>query len=53
MEKEAKIEYEKLTTEELQELNFTGEWELDKKRFTREYKKNLEILNDLNTDFDI
>lgn len=52
MENEAKKEYDRLTLEELQELNFTGEWELDQKRFTREYKKNLEIFNNLDIDFD-
>lgn len=46
-ENEAKLEYDKLNREELKELNFTGDWELDKKRFTREYEKNQEIFNDL------
>lgn len=52
MENEAKKEYDKLTPEELKELNFTGDWELDRKRFTREYEKNLEVFNDLDTDYD-
>ena len=52
MENEAKKEYDRLTLEELQELNFTGEWEFDQKRFTREYEKNLEIFNNLDTDYD-
>lgn len=47
MENKAKKEYDRLTIEELQELNFTGEWELDQKRFTREYEKNLEVLGGL------
>lgn len=52
MENEAKKEYDRLTLEELKELNFTGDWELDRKRFTREYEKNLEVFNDLDTDCD-
>lgn len=52
MENEAKKEYDRLTLEELKELNFTGDWELDRKRFTREYEKNLEVFNDLDTDYD-
>lgn len=47
MENEAKKEYDRLTLEELQELNYTGDWELDQNRFTREYKKNLEIFHEI------
>lgn len=42
---EAKQEYDLLTKAELKELNFTGEWDLDKRRFTKEYEKNLEIFS--------
>lgn len=40
----AKEQYEQLTVEELEDLNFTGVWELDKRRFTKEFEKNLEAL---------
>lgn len=48
MEKEVKKEYKLLTKQELQDLNYTGEWELDSHRFIKEYEKNQEILNILN-----
>jgi len=38
-------EYKRLTEEDLLELNFTGEWEKDKVRFVKEYRKNFEALN--------
>lgn len=42
---EVKEIYNLLTKEELEELNYTGDWRLDKTRFTREYEKNLEIFS--------
>lgn len=45
IEDEAKKEYHLFTTEELVGLNYTGEWELDNKRFVKEYKLNIELLN--------
>lgn len=41
--KEAKKEYTLLTKEELKDLNYTGDWDLDQKRFIKEYEKNMEI----------
>lgn len=45
MEKEAQEQYNLLSVDELLELNFTGSWEYDKKRFLKEYSKNQEIFN--------
>lgn len=46
MEEQAMREHELLTKEELKDLNYTGNWELDRRRFIKEYEKNLEILSD-------
>lgn len=40
-----KEEYDRLTKKDLADLNYTGDWALDKGRFTREYERNLEALN--------
>ena len=45
MDKEIKKEYLKLTSKELEDLDYTGEWELDKKRFSSAWKKNQEIFD--------
>lgn len=45
MEQQALEQYNLLTREELRDLNYTGDWELDKKRFTKEFEKNFEVLN--------
>lgn len=42
---EIKKEYLKLTSKELEDLDYTGEWELDKKRFSSAWKKNQEIFD--------
>lgn len=42
----AKKEYDLLTKEELVKLYYTGVWEKDKKRFTKEWKLTQSILND-------
>ena len=42
----AKIEYDLLTKEELIKLYYTGVWDKDKKRFTKEWKLTQSILND-------
>ena len=45
MDKEIKKEYLKLTSKELEDLDYTGEWELDKKRFSSAWKKNQEVFD--------
>lgn len=42
----AKKEYDLLTKEELVKLYYTGVWEKDKRRFTKEWKLTQSILND-------
>ena len=43
-------EYNALTKEEKIELGYTGKWELDKHRFSKEYTKNIEALTDFITE---
>ena len=45
MDKEIKKEYLKLSPKELEELEYTGDWELDKKRFSSAWKKNQEVFD--------
>ena len=42
---EIKKEYLKLTSKELEDLDYTGDWELDKKRFSSAWKKNQDIFD--------
>lgn len=42
----SKKEYDLLTKDELIKLYYTGVWEKDKKRFTKEWKLTQSILND-------
>lgn len=42
----SKKEYDLLTKDELVKLYYTGVWEKDKKRFTKEWKLTQSILND-------
>lgn len=44
----AKVEYDLLSKEELTILYYTGDWEKDKKRFTKEWKLTQSILDDNN-----
>lgn len=44
-------EYVKMSAEDLEELQYTGVWEQDRKRFTSEYFKNQEVFNILDIDF--
>lgn len=43
--KEIKEEYLKLTPKELEDLEYTGDWELDKKRFSSAWKKNQDVFD--------
>jgi len=42
---QARKEYNILSKEDLKDLSYTGEWELDKRRFIKEYEKNIEIFD--------
>lgn len=47
MEKQAHSEYSRLSKDDLIELQYTGDWELDRKRFTSEYSRNIEVLKEI------
>lgn len=42
----AKKEYDKLSLDDLENLEYTKDWEKDKKRFIIEWKLTQDILND-------